>query len=485
MKKRILSLIFAFALLMSTFTGCDEEPKPVPENIGTSGNTEVLGETNASAPFGEDKTQSGNADSAPEVPEEAAELYPAPDYSDFVMPEETGTLIVYSSGMQTKAMAPAVEIFQKLYSEVKVEYHQLDEEEFESQIRTEIPAGKGPDLLFASSSNMPDIYKTISTMVFEDLNPYIINDDEFNPEDYIKGIIDESLYQGRRYFLPVSHFPPILVTTQEILDETGIAFEELSTYDGFIDALAHFHSIYPESNFVADRGPGDLDTSNLGDLYNFCGFFAIDYENKTLSLDESAFRKMTDLCKLYAGNDPNKDQNTNGEYIMYRAILERDCLFSQFGNNSLILQVTLMGLEAGGETPIMFTPPCVDGGKATVIRTFGAIRKNAPNKLNAWRLLKILLSDEIQGNPDTLYAVDPVRKSAVPLFLNHWNSDGWVEENIPGLKEILLDFDHAYLHQPLISQYVRDSMLPYVTGTKTFEDCYKKLLNTLELYKDE
>ena len=115
----------------------------------------------------------------------------------------------------------------------------------------------------------------------------------------------------------------------------------------------------------------------------------------------------------------------------------------------------------------------------------GAIPKNSPNKRNAWRLLKILLSDEIQGNPDTLFAVDPVRKSAVPLFLNHWNSDGWVEENIPGLKEILLDFDRAHLHQPLISQYVRDSMLSYVTGTKTFEDCYKKLLNTLELYKDE
>ena len=466
MKKRIFSLLLASVVLCS-LRGCrgkDGEVHP------------VQAETDGNASDSGNKADGGTNEN---------EIETGQDYSLFEMPDATDTLTVYSAGMQTKTMGPAVEIFQTLYPDVKVELHRLEEEEFEARIRTEIAAGKGPDLLYASGSDLPDIYKTVSTGVFEDLNPYIESDDEFNLNDYIEGFADGSLFQGKRYFFPVSHFPPILVTTEETLREIGIATDELSTYAGFLDACMRFHDAYPESNFVADTGPYDLEQSNLVDLYNFCGFFPINYENRTVSLDESAFRKMVDVCRLYAGNDPNKDDVTNGEYVMYRAVLERECLFSQFGNNSLMLQLTLMGMESGGETPFLFTPPCAYGGKATVIQTFGAIPKNSPNKRNAWRLLKILLSDEIQGNPDTLFAVDPVRKSAVPLFLNHWNSDGWVEENIPGLKEILLDFDRAHLHQPLISQYVRDSMLPYITGSAAYEDRFKKLLNTLELYASE
>ena len=49
----------------------------------------------------------------------------------------------------------------------------------------------------------------------------------------------------------------------------------------------------------------------------------------------------------------------------------------------------------------------------------------------------------------------------------------------------LKDFDHAIFYSPLVYTYVRDNMMPYITGKKTYEECYKKLLNTLELYKDE
>ena len=78
MKNRILSLLLTLSLLLSALAGCGTEE-------GADG-------------------QSANSPVRP-VREEITL-----DYSDFVMPEETGTLIVYSSGMQTKAMAPAVVI---------------------------------------------------------------------------------------------------------------------------------------------------------------------------------------------------------------------------------------------------------------------------------------------------------------------------------------------------------------------------------------
>ena len=44
--------------------------------------------------------------------DEAAET--EPDYSDFVFPEETDTLVVYSSGMLNQTMNPAIKIFEEM-----------------------------------------------------------------------------------------------------------------------------------------------------------------------------------------------------------------------------------------------------------------------------------------------------------------------------------------------------------------------------------
>ena len=40
---------------------------------------------------------------------------------------------------------------------------------------------------------------------------------------------------------------------------------------------------------------------------------------------------------------------------------------------------------------------------------------------------------------------------------------------------------------PLIytNKFIRDNIVPYIRGEASWDDCYKKFLNALELYKDE
>jgi hypothetical protein len=47
------------------------------------------------------------------------------------------------------------------------------------------------------------------------------------------------------------------------------------------------------------------------------------------------------------------------------------------------------------------------------------------------------------------------------------------------------NFDRVCIRPPVLLQSVWDEMKPYIKGNKPFDDCYKKLLNMLELYKDE
>ncbi len=286
------------------------------------------------------------------------------DYSWFEMPSETDTLVIYSADLLSLAISPAVDIFEKLYPEVRVEWHNLSPEEFEAQIRTEIPSGKGPDLLYANGSTLPDVYKTMSAKLFEDLCPYMVCDEEFRTEDYIEGIMDGGVLQGKQYLLPVSHSPSLLTTSEELLAEAGVTLDELATYDGFIDACTHFHDVFPESNVFVDLGPYDLDSLNLQYLWDFSGFHPIDYENNAVAMNEASFRRALDLCRLYSGNDPNKDPYPVSDYILAGCLLNRDCLFTYFGNTPLLMKDTRDLLTDGGETVVFMTPPDIDGGKS-------------------------------------------------------------------------------------------------------------------------
>lgn len=474
-RNKMISMLTALVLTLTILAGCGEETGST--SSGQSGQTSQTGKTGQTS----SPSDSGN----PSVETNGTAGEPEPDYSWFAFPEETNTLVLYSADLLSLAISPAVDIFEKLYPEVRVEWHNLSPEEFEAQIRTEIPAGKGPDLFYANGVTLPDVYKTMSANLFEDLGPYMACDEAFHAEDYIEGIMNGGVFHETQYLLPVSHSPSLLKTSEELLAEAGITHDKLDSFDGFIDACTHFHDVFPESNVFVDLGPYDLDSLNLQYLWDFSGFHPIDYENNAVAMNEASFRRALDLCRLYSGNDPNQDPYPNSDYALAGCILNRDCLFSYFGNTPLLMKDTQAVIRKGGETALFLTPPDIDGGKSTLINSFGAIPTGSRNKLNAWRMLKILLSYDVQSNPDALKAVYPVRKDAVSPFLRYSYYEDYTVMEDTGLDELLLKFDHAYFKPPVLIQYVKDAMMPCIQGNKSFDDCYKKLLNTLELYKDE
>ena len=142
------------------------------------------------------------------------------------MPEETGKLEIYSSGNEYSSLLnPAIEILKDLYPEIEVSYTILSADEFETRIRTEIPAGGGPDLVLMADGTFRDIYKTMQTDLFEDLNPYFGTDEEIALSDFVKPVMDGGILNGKRYLAPLNYELPVYLTTQAILDEVGVPKE--------------------------------------------------------------------------------------------------------------------------------------------------------------------------------------------------------------------------------------------------------------------
>ena len=225
--------------------------------------------------------------------EQSTELYrPEQDYSWFTMPEDTRKLEIYSPGnMYSSILEPAIEIFKQLYPEIDVSYQIVSDEEFETRIRTEIPAGRGPDLVLVTEYTFPDIYKTMSTDLFEDLNPYFGTDDGIALSDFVIPVMNGGVLNGKRYIAPLAYSASILMTTQSILDEIGLTADEIVTIDGFCEGAARFKEKYPDATLFFDLGGVSPTSGDISTLYRNFGFNLINYETNEVEIDEARFRQ--------------------------------------------------------------------------------------------------------------------------------------------------------------------------------------------------
>ena len=458
MKTRILSFILALALLLPALAGCGKSEDP-PK------------------PDGQTETEA--------------------DYSWFSMPEETGKLMLYSPGnFHSALLNAAIDIFKQLYPEIEVSYTILGDDEFETRIRTEIPAGKGPDLVLMMDTTFPDIYKTMATGLFEDLNPYFGTDEEIALSEFVQPVMDVGLMDGKRYLAPLNYKLPILMTTQSILDELGMTAEELETCDGFCEGAVRFREKHPDSTLYFDTGGINPTLSDMIALYRSFGFNLINYETGEVDVDEALFRQCMDLAKLYYDPGYDTDEDAVWDIPYYGAggglHLKLFPYDSFSGDNYMSYVTSKTFLGADGEEPVMFLPSNQRDG-VTAETVFGAaIPKGAANKSAAWKLLKILLSDEIQGGHDennwntSYFRVGyPVRLSATKAVMDHGEEMTPDGPEFDRFVELVQSPTDAVIVPEAYIRYLKQCMLPYVYGEKGWDDCWKSFMSTMELYKDE
>ena len=473
MKKRILSLTLSLVLLLSSFAGCGMENSPADPGNGTPAKMD--------APANPDTP----ADKPGEESEPAEPEWPEPDYSDFVMPAETGELTVYATDMLGRVMSPAVQIFKEKYPGVTVNYRVLDGDEFTALVETEIPAGRGPDLLFCYRYEIPDPFKAMSAKVFTDLNPYFLNDADFTFDDYLGEAMNCGVWRGERQIVPIEVELSIFKCTREVLSDAGIDPDSFTSFENCCANFLKYHEAYPD-NALFSIWRGD---DYLSMLLRTSGIRFIDYERGNVCVDENQLRTLLDVCKAFHTEEGHQ---VAPEYVQISGLFERIYLGSSGVAPFLLLND--MGIIRGaGETPFLLPVIDVDGGMTAGIVSYAAVPQGAGNKLNAYRLLRILLSEEIQSGGeaglDYIYLGMPVRKASI---LDHIESNKeffsfveHIDEDAQMLADYSLSVTGAALIPEVIERYLNLEMMPYVRGEKPWDDCYKRFVSTLELYASE
>lgn len=486
---RLLSLPLILIMIVSLFS-CSA--KNATTSDAESGSAKAS-ESDLSSPdpeFNDNPVLQSHDLSAPEPEDSPAETKQT-EYADFVMPKETDELTVYTTAMLGVTLSPAVEIFEKMYPGIRVTVKTLGEDEYEALIRTEIPAGQGPDLLFSYGTDLPDIYKTVKTRLFTDLNPYFLNDPSFSRDNYVEGVLDCGLFEGRRYFVPVEYMCPVLVTTEEALHDAGFTADDLLTWDSFTDTLLRYKERSPGGDMFLTPG-GVQNKSDLLDLFLYTNFDAIDYINETASVDKDKLEKIANAAKLYY-------QDKRALYLQTMisgALAERKGLYCNELNAATDIYMKIRGLRSYGETPVFFAMPDRYNGVTAQVCSFAAVPEGAKNKRNAYRLLTVLLSEELQGGESTtgsnLRIGLPVNKNALRGKVYGTNQqypdvDGEIvtEKDADALYSILVSPSRATIIPPIIKEYLQREISPYIRGEKSWDDCCKRFQSTLELYVSE
>ena len=482
MKYSILPIILIVCVVCPIFGGCGNGDLSMP-TLDNTGNRQSIDMPN---------TQDDNNESQFDVNHNLAE----PDYSDFVMPEETDTLVLYSDEGTLMFLKKAMELFQKQYPNVQIEHKHYSQDECEAILQAEIPAGKGPDLLFSYYGLLPDIYKTMDSGVLVDLNPYMANDPDFSLSDYNEGVLNGGVINGKRYIVPINYTIPMLLTTEELLFENGIDPSSLNSFDGFINACTEFREKNPEKRLFTTGASNYY----LQNLYEYSGLRMIDYEKKEISINEERFNKIMDLCRLYYKNPP-EDGFMDSQIMLYRReTMFGNCETTEFSYFTAYAVIKYMQQE----TPIFCTVPNEDDGVTASIFYFSGIPVGAQNKINGYRFLKILLSDEYQngieddntrGQYGTMPVGLPVRTESLQKHLsyvaNHIDlGDPDLvfpigDEEVEKFCQVTENITDSALIPKILFSYVKNTMMQYISGKMDYEKAYAKLYNTLDIYKDE
>ena len=470
LKRTLAALLAAFVLL--PLAGCGQDAPNTPGNVLTNTGDKSGGDPDSEAEAGTD-----NAETEPP--------YPAPDYSDFELPEETEELTVYATDMLGRVMSPAIEIFKENYPGITVNYKVLDGDEFTTLVGTEIPAGRGPDLLFCYRYEIPDPFKAMAAGIFTDLNPYFLNDEPFSFDDYLKDAMDFGVFRGERQIVPIEVELPIFKCSMEVLSDAGIDPGSFTSFENCCANFLKYHDAYPD-NALFSIWRGD---DYLSALLRASGMKFIDYERGTVCVDENQLHTLLDVCKAF---HTEAGHPVDPEYVQIGGLFERIYLGSS-GVAPFLLLNDMYIIRAEGETPYLLPVIDVEGGMTAEIVSYAAVPQAAKNKLNAYRLLRIMLSEEIQSGGsagmDYIYLGMPVRRASIVDHIEsnkeHFSFVEHIDEYAQILENYSLSVTSATLIPEVIERYLILEMMPYVRGKKDWDDCYKRFVSILELYASE
>ncbi len=455
--------------------------------------------------------------------EEAKEIIPVPetnanlketDTLEIVMPSEDPTSMGNFTWMENMRS-----FFAEFYPDVEMKIQYVPAEEYGTVVAAAMMAGSGPDIIFPQQMQNSDLYKMMDSGALLNLDQVIKQDEQFHEEDYLDGVLEGARYKGGLYMMPLSIKTTYLTGSQEQNGRSGITESATDSIFTLLEEAARITRARKEDGDTEYRGM--ISSFLWKDDQQFRGteweseivpetthFFDIDiplvnYETKEVLLDEELLRRWAKAMMDYgeASDYTKEDRGFNAENI-YNGTATME--YEHFNVYYEIVR-SQFRVAGEGETPWLQALPGVTGEKVSHISNCLAINAGGKNQLNAWRIIKLMLSDFSQGSvygADTLDGY-PILKTAYTDSSSCIQTDikaEWARmgEEDGTVYRALSDEQYSALIDELMSPgkvllpdsgpvkaLFREAMLPYFDGEQDLDAAITALKDKLGIYVSE
>lgn len=356
----------------------------------------------------------------------------------------------------------------------------IDFEDFEKRLLTEMSTGEGPDLLYNVLS-VGTKKSLVAKGMFSDLRACVTNEN-----DYFDGVI--STDSNPIYNMPISFQPWTLLVGERVAKEMeSCTTEELMT--AIIKSDAQFFS----------RGMDGIDIVNLLALKGTADTRIIDIEKKECHFQGELFMRILEFAKKYQDTDPQAEK---ADYFQQgRSAVEELFLGDAY---AIIWAETLTG---GSMHFVGYPSP--DGGYTFCNDSDIMVNASSRHLDGAFHFVEFLLSDESQNKLAEMHLSTssvvsyPVKESSMKWFLqelqNKKNEDGvTVERDGTVYREAPLSAKQAETFRELMDHLkvederlyvirgiVNEELAGYFSGERTADEVTRIMDQRVKLYLSE
>lgn len=393
-----------------------------------------------------------------------------------VAPEYTGR---YS---EFKAMEKAKARFTATWPDVEltVEYFFIDEssaqnEEKLTQLRTQIMAGDGPDVLFSTGDLfLQNPAKQMEAGVFCDLTPYMEAEEEDLPP--LKELVLQSgQRRGEQYVIPITYRVDFLNSTAERFARYGIDPGAVADRQAYLDTMQHFLEQNPQLSWSG----GNRANADYVLAQTFVSLFPelCDLQNERLPLEDAQVRQWLELCRL--------------EYERVNAY-PRDASEQMPPEDQLrLLGLQQMNAVKQGETVDYLVARNQQGGTTGIVGQWAGVLASSKNQLNGWHFIRTMLDEEVlwagtsegencgwvlQGSEEIVSQQISATRPLETLYGGTLGLEHYMDQ--VGQASAVVFTVEPY-------EVLLETFRPYFEGTAGYEECAQKAQNYWQIYRTE
>ena len=364
-----------------------------------------------------------------------------------------------------------------------------------TRLNTDIASGKVPDILLLDWQMPVESYETKG--LFEDLYPYIDQDEELKREDFFPNVLTAYENEGKLYRL-VPRFTVYTVAgkTAEVGSEPGWTLEELN----------QLMASKPEGTQIFEEATRD---QMLSYSIQMSGDQFINWETGECRFNSDGFIQLLEFLKQFPEvlEEDYYDDNYWEEYpMMWREgkVLLQRLYLSDFSSYNYVKKGTF------GEDITLVGFPMEEGNGSAIAADMEMVMSSKSKyKEGAWEFMRYFLTDDYQnqidyGWPIKLSRLDALAETAMKKPFYEDENGNIIEydptfslggeeiplelitqEEVDELIAFIKSVDKKYVYNQQLENIVAEEAAPYFAGQKNAKEVADIIQSRVQIYVNE